>query len=24
VYRSSGTRWFMNPYVTDEKGRGAR
>lgn len=24
VYRSSGTRWFMNPYVTDEKGRGPR
>lgn len=24
VYRSSGTRWFMNPFVTDERGRGAR
>jgi hypothetical protein len=24
VYRSSGTNWFMNPFVTDERGRGAR
>jgi hypothetical protein len=24
VYRSSGTRWFSNPFVTDEKGRGPR
>ena len=24
VYRSSGKSWFMNPYVTDEKGRGPR
>lgn len=24
VYRTSGTNWFMNPYATDEQGRGAR
>jgi hypothetical protein len=24
IYRSTGTRWFSNPFVTDEKGRGHR
>lgn len=24
VYRTAGTQWFMNPFATDEKGRGPR
>jgi hypothetical protein len=24
VYRTSGTNWFMNPFATDERGRGPR
>jgi len=24
VYRTHGTNWFMNPYATDERGRGPR
>jgi hypothetical protein len=24
IYRTTGTRWFMNPFATDERGRGPR
>jgi hypothetical protein len=24
IYRTNGTRWFMNPFATDERGRGPR